>query len=145
MVAIERMLFAQSSHRQNGFAMSFEEEPVCRHILALCNDKTNSIKSTVPVTAYADIALNDIQKSQLRDAALHHYGPLFHKLKQEHPELKEKDFQFCYLSLLGLDNVQIAALLQNSMSTVWEREKRLKRILGSEDRVSVVLHGISRS
>lgn len=59
-----------------------------------------------------------------------------------HPELKEKDFFYCYLSLLGLDNVQIAVLQQNSISTIWERENRLKKIFGSIDKVSVTLHGL---
>ena len=71
-----------------------------------------------------------------------HYAPLFEMLKERHPELKEKDFMYCYLCLLGLDNMQIAVMLQLSLSTIWDREKRLKKILGSEDRVAVVLHGL---
>jgi len=130
-----------SPFRENNSTMNYEEEPICQYILALCNDKKNPIKSTVPVAAYADIALNDTQKAQLKDAAMQHYGSLFEKLKQQYPALKEKDFQYCYLCLLGLDNVQIAVLLQNSVSTIWEREKRLKKILGSEDRIAIILRG----
>ena len=120
-------------------AKNYADEPVCQHILAVCSDKSNPIKSTVPVSAYADIALTDAQKAQLKEAAMRHYGSLFEKLKQQYPKLKEKDFLYCQLSLLGLDNVQIAVLLQNSISTVWERENRLKRFFGTKDRVSVVL------
>ena len=121
-------------------AATFDDEPICQHILALCNDKKNRIKSSVPITAYANIALNDAQKAQLKNAALNHYGSLFEKMKQQHPELKEKDLQYCYLSLLGLDNVEIAVVLQHSISTIWERENRIKKILGSEERVAVILH-----
>ena len=128
-------------HRQNSSIEHYEEEPICQHILAVCSDKKNPIKSTVPVAAYADIALNDTQKAQLKDAAMQHHGLMFEKLKQQHPELKEKDFQYCYLCLLGLDNVQIAVLLQNSISTIWEREKRLKKIFGSEERIAIILRG----
>ncbi|MCR5038870.1 MAG: hypothetical protein K6A94_06000 [Bacteroidales bacterium] len=130
------------SHRQTCFVENYKDEPVCQQILALCNDKRNPIKSTVPVTAYANIALDDTQKAQLKDAALYHYDTLFEKLKREHPELKEKDFQFCYLCLLGLDNVQIAVLLQKSISAIWDRERRLKKILGSDDRIVVTLFGM---
>ena len=130
-----------NSHRQNSFTVNYEEEPICQHILTICNNKKNPIKSTLPVAAYAEISLNDAQKAQLKDAAMYHYGSMFEKLKLQHPELKEKDFQYCYLCLLGLDNIQIAVLLQNSISTIWEREKRLKRVLGSEDRIAVILHG----
>ena len=127
---------------QNHAIEKYEDEPICQHILALCNDKKNPIKSTVPIAAYAKIALTDAQKAQLKDAAMHHYGSLFEKLKQQYPELKEKDLQYCYLSLLGLDNVEIAVVLQHSISTIWERENRLKKILGSRDRVAVLLHGL---
>ena len=129
-------------YQQNNAVEKYEDEPICQHILALCNDKKNPIKSTVPIAAYANIALDDAQKAQLKNAAIHHYGSMFEKLKQQHLELKEKDLQYCYLSLLGLDNVQIAVLLQNSISTIWERENRLKKILGSDNKISIFLYGL---
>ena len=138
---IHPIQLSSSSLKQNSSIEHYEQEPICQHILAVCNDKKNPIKSTVPVAFYADIVLDDTQKAQLKDAALQHHGSLFEMLKQQHPELKEKDFQYCYLCLLGLDNVQIAVLLQNSISTIWEREKRLKKILGSEERIAIILRG----
>lgn len=127
--------------QQNSIAEKFEDEPICQYILSLCNATQNPIKSTVPVSAYTSIALNDAQKAKLKNAAIMHFGPLFEILKIQYPQLKEKDFQYFYLCLLGLDNVQISVLLQNSLSTTWERENRLKKILGSEDRVAITLHG----
>ena len=127
--------------QQNSIAEKFEDEPICQYILSLCNATQNPIKSTIPVSAYTSIALNDAQKAKLKNAAIMHFGPLFEILKIQHPQLKEKDFQYFYLCLLGLDNVQISVLLQNSLSTTWERENRLKKILGSEDRVAITLHG----
>ena len=135
-------IFSQSFERDRNGAENYADEPVCQQILSVCNDKSNVIKSTVPVSAYADIALDDAQKAQLKDAALRHYGSLFEKLRLQHPEMKEKDFLYCYLCLLGLDNVQITVLLQNSTSTIWERENRLKKILGSENKISIVLFGL---
>ena len=119
---------------------NYADEPICKQILSTCNDKNKPIKSTVPVSAYADIALSDAQKAELGNVALRHYGQLFDKLKERHPELKGKDLLYCQLSLLELDNTQIAVLLQKSISTIWERENRLKKIFGSEDNVSVILH-----
>ena len=123
-------------------AKKYSDEPICQHILAVCNDKSNPIKSTVPVSSYADIALTDAQNAQLKDAAMRHYGPLFGKLKHQHPELKEKDFLYCYLCLLGLDNSQIAVLTQLSYRTIWEREKRLQTLFHGNDRIAVILHEI---
>ena len=118
----------------------YEDETICRHILTVCNDKHNSFKTTIPISAYADIALDDAQKAQLKQAATRHYGELFGKLKRQYPNLKEKDLFYCYLCLLGLDNIQIAVLLQRSISTIWEREKRLQKMFGSPSKISVFLH-----
>ena len=132
---------APSSYKQNqNEAESYAEEPVCQQILAVCNDKSNPVKSTIPVSSYASIALTDAQKAQLKDAAMRHYGPLFEKLKLQYPELREKDFLYCYLCLLGLDNMQIAVLTQLSYRTIWEREKRLQTLFHADDRIAVVLH-----
>ena len=124
----------------SSFAACYADEPICRHILAVCNDKKSPIKSTVPYSAYSGISLDDTQMAQLKKAANHHYGMLFEHLAKEHPELKGKDYQYCYLCLLGLDNVQIAALLQKSNSTIWEREKRLQKIFGCNDKIAIILH-----
>ena len=126
----------------SSFAACYADEPICRHILAVCNDKKSPIKSTVPYSAYSGISLDDTQMAQLKKAANHHYGMLFEHLAKEHPELKGKDYQYCYLCLLGLDNVQIAALLQKSNSTIWEREKRLQKIFGCNDKIAIILHGM---
>ncbi len=123
-------------------ADNYMEEPISLKIISACNDDKITIKSTVPVSAYANIALTDIEKAQLKDAAWRHYGPLFESLTQQYAELKEKDYLYCYLCLLGLDNVQIAALMQNSQSTIWDREKRLQKIFGSKEKIAVILYGL---
>jgi len=121
---------------------NYADEPICQHILTVCNDKNKPIKSSVPVSAYKDIALSDAQKAQLKEAATRHYSVLFKKLKQLYPELKEKDLFYCNLCLLGLDNVQIAVMTQLSYRTVWEREKRLQHIFQKEDKIAVILNEI---
>ena len=122
------------------FAENYADEPICQHILAVCNDKKNPIKSTVPYSAYSGISLDNAQMAQLKNAAYHHYKILFEKIEKEYPELKDKDFHYCFLCLLGIDNVQIAALLQKSNSTIWDREKRLQKILGCNDKIAITLH-----
>ncbi len=129
-----------SAVQASNTAKHYADELVCKHILAVCSDNNNPIKSTVPVSAYTDIALTDAQKAQLKEAAMRHYGPLFEKLKQQYPKLKEKDLLYCYLCLLGLDNSQIAVLTQFSYRTIWEREKRLQTLFHGNDRIAVILH-----
>ena len=118
----------------------YVDEPICRHILEVCNDEKNPIKSNLPISSYSDIALTLSQKAQLKAAALLHFGPLFEKLKTDYPKLKEKDFIYCYLCLLELDDAQIAVMTQLSYRTVWERGKRLQQIFNTNDKISVVLH-----
>ena len=128
-----------SIHRNT--EMKYEEEPICRHILSVCNDERNPIKSNLPYSAYANIALTKAQEAELKDAANRHFGQLFEKLKTLYPNLREKDFLYFDLCLLGLDNPQIAVMMHLSYRTVWEREKRLKGFFNTDDSISVVLHG----
>ena len=138
----EKMEYFDRLSKQSHYdrAENYFDEPICQRILSTCNDKNNSIKSSIPVSSYVDIALTDAQKVELKNAALAHYASLFKTLKQQYPELKEKDFLYCYLSLLGLDNAQIAVLTQLSYRTVWEREKRLQHIFQKEERISITLN-----
>ena len=139
----EEKLYNETT-KQNHYqqAESYCEEPICRRILSTCNDENNPIKSIVPVSSYADIALTDAQRAELKKVALAHYAPLFEMLRQQYPKLKEKDYLYCYLCLLGLDNAQISVLTQLSYRTVWEREKRLQHIFHKEERISVILNEI---
>ena len=122
--------------------VSFLDEPVCKQILMVCNDPKYPIKSTIPVSTYSSIALTTTQKAQLKQAVNRHYGALFEKLKKEYPKLNEKDLIYCRLCLLGLNNVQIAALLQNTTSTIWDREKKLQKIFNKTESVTNILHDI---
>jgi tetratricopeptide (TPR) repeat protein len=138
----EKMEYFDRPSKQSHYdrAENYFDEPICQRILSTCNDENNPIKSSIPVSSYANIALTDAQKVELKNAALAHYASLFKTLKQQHPELKEKDFLYCYLSLLGLDNAQIAVMTQLSYRTVWEREKRLQHIFQKEERISITLN-----
>ena len=126
---------------ENEADIPFAEEPICTHILKLCNDENLFIKTNISVSEYSDIALTDEQKAMLKQVAIKHYGDLFQWLKTNYPSLKEKDFSYFYLCLLGLNNTQIAALTQLSYRTVWEREKRLQLLFNSNEKIAVVLNG----
>lgn len=126
---------------ENEADIPFAEEPICTHILKLCNDEILFIKTNISVSEYSDIALTDEQKAMLKQVAIKHYGDLFQWLKTNYPSLKEKDFSYFYLCLLGLNNTQIAALTQLSYRTVWEREKRLQLLFNSNEKIAVVLNG----
>lgn len=131
--------------REDRMDIPFEEEPICKHIIQICNDERIPIKANLPFSSYADLALTAEQEAQLREAAVRHYRRLFERLKKNYPALKSKDYLYCYLCLLDLDNAQIAVLTHLSYRTVWEREKRLQRIFGREDRIIVILKSIKQN
>lgn len=126
-------------HTEIEKADSFMDEPICQYILKVANDTRFSIKSTVPLSDYASIALTREQLLQLNEAVEKHYYVIHERLLKEYPELKGRDLTYCNLCLLGLNKPQIAALLQQDLSTVWKREKRLKRIFGKNKPVGTVL------
>ncbi len=136
--ASEQSTYSSPPLKRNTAASNYEDEPICQHIRAIC--KNYPFKSTVSVSAYASIALTATQKAQLKNAALMHYGYFFEKLKQQYPMLKERDFFYCYLCLLGLDNTQIAVMMQLSYRTIWEREKRLQHCFNTIDKIVIILN-----
>ena len=54
------------------------------------------------------------------------------KLKKQYPSLDATDIRYCCLYLLGLNEAQIAALVQRSYQSVWTRAKEMKTFFGSD-------------
>ena len=130
----------QSVHFQpETAARQYMDEPICQHILKACNDKLKPIKSVVSNKEYKNIELSSVQLAQLNDAAMKHYGPLWELIEKEYPKLKARDLVYCQLCLIGLNNVQIAALLQKAPSTIFSQKKRLQRIFDQNSEISVIL------
>lgn len=123
--------------QQSADMPSFAEEPVCRQILDAV--ASENIKSTVDMKIYSAIALTRQQQEQLRMAVERHYGTFAESLKKTYPKLTNDDLNYCRLYLLGLNEVQIAALMQKSYPSVWERADKLKRIFGTDEKIAVFL------
>lgn len=109
----------------------FLAEPVCIEILSSLQDR--NIKSTLKPIDYKDIALRDEQMMQLMDAADRNLNHFPQKLKKQYPSLDATDIRYCCLYLLGLNEAQIAALVQRSYQSVWTRAKEMKTVFGSDD------------
>ena len=58
------------------------------------------------------------------------YGDLLPRLHQQYPALTEQDDQYLALALLGLDNAEIAVLLNATDRTIWNRRQKIKTRLG---------------
>lgn len=109
----------------------FLAEPVCIEILSSLQGK--NIKSNSKTIDFKDIALRDEQMMQLMDAADRNLNHFPQKLKKQYPLLDATDIRYCCLYLLGLNEAQIAALVQRSYQSVWTRAKEMKTVFGSDD------------
>ena len=133
----ENSLLKMRLEQQSADMPPFAEEPVCRQILDAV--ASENIKSTVDMKIYSAIALTRQQQEQLRMAVERHYGTFAESLKKTYPKLTNDDLNYCRLYLLGLNEVQIAALMQKSYPSVWERADKLKRIFGTDEKIGVFL------
>lgn len=124
-------------------AATFAEEPVCRQILDVVHDQ--QFKSKIDYLVYKDYALSKEQLLALREAADMHFGQFTTRLKKAYPALTKGDVDYCCLYLLGLEEADVAALMQRAYNTVCERTRKLKAIFGSEDTISTILRDFAKN
>ena len=122
-------------------AVSLIEEPIYKLIMARV--KEGNFKSKVNCIYYKEYVLDKGQIQELRIAVDHHFNQLTTRLKKTYPELTKTDIDYCCLYLLGLTDADVAALMQRAYNTVSERSSRLRKIFGSENRISVTLRSIA--
>ena len=122
-------------------AASFDEEPICRLIIERVNEW--QFKSKIDYIIYKDAALDKQQLLDLRLAVDCHFGQFTARIKKAYPELTNSDLDYCCLYLLGLTDADIAALMQRTYNTVFERNGKMRKIFGSENPLPITLMGIA--
>ena len=122
-------------------AASFDEEPICRLIMDRVNE--GQFKSKIDYIIYKDSALDKQQLLDLRLAVDRHFGQFTARLKKAYPELTNSDLDYCCLYLLGLTDADIAALMQRTYNTVFERNGKMRKIFGSENPLPITLMGMA--
>ena len=133
---------ALSAMKKRVEAASFAEEPICRLIIERVNE--GQFKSKVDYLVYKDYALTKEHLLALREAADVHFGQFTTRLKKEYPALTKGDIDYCCLYLLGVEETDVAALMQRAFNTVCERSRKLKSIFGSEEPLSITLRKIAK-
>ena len=104
---------ALSAMKKRVEAASFAEEPICRLIIERVNE--GQFKSKVDYLVYKDYALTKEHLLALREAANVHFGQFTTRLKKEYPALTKGDIDYCCLYLLGLEETDVAALMQRAL------------------------------
>jgi tetratricopeptide (TPR) repeat protein len=123
-------------------AASFDEEPICRLIIERANEW--QFKSKIDYILYKDAALDKQQLLDLRLAVDRHFGQFTARIKKAYPELTNSDLDYCCLYLLGLTDADIAALMQRTYNTVFQRNGKMRKIFGSENPLPITLMGIAK-
>jgi len=134
---------ALSAMKKRVEAASFAEEPVCRLIMERVNE--GQFKSKVDYINYKDYALHKEHLLALREAADVHFGQFTDRLKKDYPTLTKGDIDYCCLYLLGLEEADVAALMQRAFNTVCERSRKLKSIFGSDEALSTTLRRMAKT
>ena len=134
---------ALSAMKKRAEAASFAEEPICRLIMERVNN--GQFKSKVDYLIYKDYSLTKEQLLALREATDGHFGEFTARLKKEYPALTKGDIDYCCLYLLGLNDADIAALMQRAFNTICERDRKLKAIFGSDEPLSTILRKLAKS
>ena len=124
-------------------AATFKEEAICQLIMERVNE--GQFKSKIDYKVYKDSALNKQQVLDLRLAVDRHFGQFTNRLKKAYPKLTNSDLDYCCLYLLGLTDADIAALMQRTYNTVFERNRKMRRIFGAENPLPITLMGLARS
>ena len=110
--------------------------PICKRVLKVldCNLKAN--------VSYPELALTDHHLSQVIHAVDTVFPKFSIKLIEQYPRMKRSDVMYCCLYLLGINEIQAAALTGISYQAVWKRSVKLHEIFGNKSDFQFVLYNI---
>ena len=111
------------------------EVPVCKRILKV---KEANVKA---FNDYPELKLSDNQLTMLVNAVDAVFPKFSVRIIEMFPRLKRCDVQYCCLYILGITEVQAAALTGKTYQAVWTRSLKLHEIFNNKSSLQIVLHG----
>ena len=110
--------------------------PIC---LRVCKVLDYNVKAGV---AYPELTLTDHHLSQLVDAVDSVFPKFSVRMIEQYPRLNRSDVMYCCLYILGVNEIQAAALTGKTYQAVWKRSTKLHEIYGNNSDMMFVLHNI---
>ncbi len=111
------------------------ETPICKRILKV---KEASVKA---FSSYPELVLSDNQMTMLVNAVDSVFPKFSVRIMEMFPRMNRSDVVYCCLYVLGITEVQAAALTGKTYQAVWTRSLKLHEIFSNKSNLQIVLHG----
>lgn len=114
---------------------ALNEIPICKRILQVREANVKSFSS------YPEWVLSENQKTMLVNAIDAVFPKFSVDIIEMFPRLKRSDVVYCCLYILGITEVQAAALTGKTYQAVWTRSLKMHEIFDNKSSLQLVLHG----
>lgn len=94
--------------------------------------------------AYPELVLSDNQMNMLVNAVDAVFPKFSVKLIERYPRLKRSDVVYCCMYILGITEIQAAALTGKTYQAVWKRSLKLHDIFDNKADLQFILHDMLR-
>lgn len=115
------------------------EMPICKRVRKVLDANVKAFSS------YPELVLSENQTSMLINAVDSVFPKFSVKIIEMYPRLKRSDVIYCCFYILGITEVQAAALMGKSYQAVWTRSLKLHEIFDNKADLQFVLHDLLKS
>ena len=112
------------------------EMPICKRV---CLVKSANVKAGV---SYPEMVLSENQMTTLVNAVDAVFPKFSLELIKKYPRLKRIDVMYCCMYILGVTEVQAAALTGKTYQAVWTRSMKLHEIFGNDSNLQLIMHDL---
>lgn len=95
--------------------------------------------------AYPELMMSDSQLGQLVKAVDAVFPQFSVKIIERYPRLNRSDVMYCCLYILGINEIQAAALTGKTYQAVWKRSSKLYEIFGNKADLSFILQDMIKN
>ena len=111
------------------------ETPICQRVLKVRDANVKAFNS------YPELVLSENHKTMLVNAVDAVFPKFSIDIIEKYPRLKRSDVVYCCLYILGVTEVQAAALTGKTYQAVWTRSLKMHEIFDNKSSLQLVLHG----
>ena len=112
------------------------EIPICQRVLMVRESNVKAFSS------YPELVLSEKQLTMLVNAVDAVFPKFSLRIIEMFPRLKRSDVVYCCLYVLGITEVQAAALTGKTYQAVWTRSLKLHEVFNNKSSLQLILHGL---